>query len=177
MNNLVSLVLILASFGLFFGFVDPTYMKVKEVLAEKADYDKALDNSKELQVEREKIQEKLNAIPEVEIEKLKKMIPDHIDNVRLILDIDEMAKTYHMRIRNFETEAVAKKETIGKDSALYGTLTLSFSTTATYNTFLAFMRDLEQSLRIIDVTGITFTATEGVDIYDYKVTIKTYWLK
>src|SRR3989344_5311519 len=157
MSNIISIVLILASIGLFFGYVDPTYAEIREQNGEKTDYDRALNNSKQLQAERDKLLD--------------------IDNVRLILDVDEMAKKYGMRIRNFKTEATEKNDTIGASNSPYGTLTLSFSTTAPYNTFLAFMRDLEQSLRLIDIASVEFASSDIGDLYDYKMTVKTYWLK
>jgi Tfp pilus assembly protein PilO len=177
MNYIFSVIVIIASMGLFFGYVDPTYSAIKELKTEKADYNRALNNSKELQAERDKLLEKFNKMPKTDLDKLTKLLPDHIDNVRLVIDIDEMAKTYGMRIRNFKADANEKKDSIGKDATAYGTLTLSFSTTASYTTFLAFMRDLEQSLRVIDVTSISFAANEASQFYDYNVTVKTYWLK
>ncbi len=177
MSNIISIVLILASAGLFFGYIDPTYAFVSEQRREKADYDRALNKSKELQAERDKFLEKYNEMSEIERGDLSKLLPDNIDNVRLILDIDEMAKKYGMRIRNFKTDATEKTDTIGAGSSPFGTLNLSFSTTAPYGTFLSFVRDLEQSLRLIDITGVEFTSSDTNDLYDYKVTVKTYWLK
>ena len=104
-------------------------------------------------------------------------MPDNIDNIRLIIDIDDMAKTYGMRIRNFKADVSTQKETLGKDTTAYGTLTLSFGTTASYSFFLAFMKDLERSLRIMDITAISFAASETGSLYDYNITLKTYWLK
>lgn len=177
MSTIVSIILILASAGLFFGYVDPTYTKIQADQLIKADYDKALNNSKDLQSERDKLLDKRNKMDRSETEKLAKLLPDNIDNVRLIIDIDEMAKTYGMRIRNFKADAGEKKDTIGTDTSKYGTLTLSFSTTATYQTFLAFLRDLEHSLRIIDVSAVQFSSGDTNALYDYNVTVKTYWLK
>jgi len=176
MSNLVSIVLILASIGLFFGYIDPAYTKVKALQAQKSEYDNALNNSKELQAEREKLLTKFNAIDSSDRAMLQKLLPDNIDNIRLVIDIDEMAKSYGMRIRNFKTDATEKKDTIGKSDSPYGTLTMSFSTTAPYNTFLGFLRDLEKSLRVLDVTSIQFAASDS-QLYDYTVTLKTYWLK
>jgi hypothetical protein len=82
-----------------------------------------------------------------------------------------------MRIRNFKADTGEKSETVGVDQSLYGTLTLSFSTTATYTTFLAFMRDLEKSLRLIDIVSVQFASSDTNQLYDYTVSIKTYWLK
>ncbi len=177
MSNIISLLIIAASFGIFFGYIDPTYTEIKKVQLEKSDYDRALDNSKQLQETRTELLEKYNVIPEPDKEKLLKLIPDNIDNVRLVIDIDERAKKHGMRIRNFKTDTGVKKDTIGKDASAYGTLTLQFSTTASYNSFLAFMNDLERSLRIIDVTAISFVSSDTGSLYDYNVSIKTYWLK
>ncbi len=175
--NITSIVLILASLGLFFGYVDPTYTKIKALGVEKSDYTRALNNSKELQAERDKFLDKYNKMSPDDRSKLAKTLPDNIDNVRLIIDIDEMAKKFGMRIRNFTTDAGEKADTIGSSAIPYGTLTLSFSTTASYNTFLAFMRNLEQSLRIIDVTSIQFASSDTNQLYDYGVKVQTYWLK
>ncbi|HEY0907931.1 MAG TPA: type 4a pilus biogenesis protein PilO [Candidatus Paceibacterota bacterium] len=177
MSNIISIVLILASAGLFFGYIDPTYAEVKGMLAEKAEYDGALTRSKELQIERDKLLVKFNAMPKADRDMLAKLLPDNIDNVRLIIDLDEMAKKYSMRIRNFRADSVEQKDTIGKTNDPYGTLTLSFSTTASYATFLNFLKDLEHSLRVIDVTAIEFDASDTNNLYDYSVTVKTYWLK
>jgi len=188
MSNIISLILILASAGLFFGYIDPLYsgahdpntpvqdLSIKELMEKRKEYDTALHNSKELQSEKQKKLDKYNSVPESDRKKLEKLIPDHIDNVRLIIDIDEMAADHGMKIRNFKTSTDEKKDTVGADSQVYGTLTLSFSTSATYTTFLAFLRDLERSLRLIDITSVSFAAGEGT-IYDYNVTVKTYWLK
>jgi len=178
MSNIISIVLIVASFAAFFGYVDPTYVSIKELNVEKSDYTRALDNSKQLQAERDKFLEKYNAVAFADRDKLLKLLPDNIDNVRLIIDIDEMAREYGIPIGNFSANTSSEESAvIGANQAAYGTLTLSFSVTASYNTFLAFMRDLERSLRIIDITKISFAASETGQVYDYDVTIKTYWLK
>jgi Tfp pilus assembly protein PilO len=109
---------------------------------------------------------------------LLKLLPDNIDNVRLIIDIDEMAKAHGLPIGGFKAETSADtSKVIGASKANYGTLTLSFSVSANYNAFLAFMKDLERSLRILDITSINFNASDTRSVYDYSVTIKTYWLK
>ncbi len=177
MSNIVSGILILASIGLFFGYIDPAYSKVRDMRVEQADYDRALNNSKELQAERDKLLDKFNKMEPSNLDNLQKLLPDNIDNVRLVIDIDNIASEYGMRVRNFRSETGEKMDTVGVDQTPYGTVTLSFSTTASYPTFLAFLRDLERSLRLIDVVSIDFAASETSQFYDYAVSIKTYWLK
>lgn len=184
MSNIISILLVLLSAGLFFGYIDPTYGEIKALKAEKAEYEQALNNSRELQAERDELLEKLNTFRTADLEKLSKLLPDNIDNVRLIIDIDTVASRYGMRVRDFITSAAGGGEEgiIGPNNSPYGTITLAFSTTGTYETFMAFLSDLERSLRLIDVVDIGFEAPleEGraaAGIYDYKVTIRTYWLK
>lgn len=177
MSTIASIILIIGSIAVFFGYIDPTYMNIKDLTVEKADYDRALLNSKALQAERDKFLEKFNQMNKNDKAKLSKALPDNIDNVRLIIDLDEMAKKYGMRIRNFKADVSDQKQTIGIDQSANGVLTLSFSTSAAYNTFLAFLRDLEHSLRIIDISSIQFSSNETSQIYDYSLTVKTYWLK
>jgi len=177
MRNITAIILILTSVGLFFGYIDGAYSDVKELRIEQADYDRALSNSKELQAERDKLLAKFNNIGTVDLDKLNKLLPDNIDNVRLVIDVDNIASNYGMRIRNFKTETGDKIETVGIDQTPYGTLTLSFSTTASYTTFLAFLHDIEESLRLIDITSVQFNSSDLSQLYDYSVSIKTYWLK
>jgi Tfp pilus assembly protein PilO len=178
MSNIISIVLILVSVGTFFGYVDPTYTAIKDLRTESADYSRALGNSKKLQQERDKFLEKFNSVSADDKQKLLKLLPDNIDNVRLIIDIDEMAQTYRIPIGNFRATASDESvKMLGAKQAPYGTLTLSFSVSANYQTFLAFMADLERSLRILDITSIQFAAGDAASAYDYGVTIKTYWLK
>ncbi|MDE1874787.1 MAG: type 4a pilus biogenesis protein PilO [Patescibacteria group bacterium] len=177
MSNTASIILILASIGLFFGYIDPTYNAIQQANVQKAAYERALSNSKQLGEERDTLLAKYNQMDPNELADLSKLLPDNIDNIRLILDVDSMARTYGMRIRDFTTTTDTKQDTIGAPVQPYGTLTLSFTTTATYNTFLEFLHDLERSLRIIDVSSVQFSTTDTSQLYDFKVTVETYWLK
>jgi Tfp pilus assembly protein PilO len=176
MTNIISIILILSSIGLFFGYVDPRYVKIQDLRAEKLSYEEALTNSAKLQEEKDQLLEKLNSFKETDLNRLAKLLPDNIDNVRLIIDIDNIASEFGMRVRNFKADTPSDQQTLGLQRTPHGTLTLSFSTTGSYDAFVAFMKKLEKSLRIIDVVSVEFTSGEN-SLYDYSVTIKTYWLK
>ena len=68
----------------------------------------------------------------------------------------------------------------GAVQKLYGEFKLSFNTTGPYKNFLAFISDLEQNLRLVDITEVKFAQSSvlaGVDNLSYVVSLKTYWLK
>jgi len=120
-------------------------------------------------------------------------LPDHVDNVRLILDLDNLAGRFGLSLQNVDVSSSESKNTkaqtvgaIGTSNQKYDSLTLSFGTRATYKTFVDFLRDLESSLRIVDLVSLSIapetaaTPTKGQSSepqYSYKITLRTYWLK
>ena len=70
----------------------------------------------------------------------------------------------------------ASKGQVGPDEGAYESVILSFAVSGSYITFRSFLADLEQSLRLVDIVGLSFASNES-GIYDFTVRIKTYWLK
>lgn len=177
MKSFLPFILILAAVGLFFGYVDPAYQDLKGVRQEARAYDEALTKSRELQAVRDQLLSKYNTFSPQDLARLEKLLPDSIDNVRLILDIDNIAARYGMRVRNVTLDDMSNRAAaLGEDTALLRSVTLSFSVSAKYEDLLRFLADLERSLRLLDVTGLSFTARDGA-LNEYSVSVRTYWLK
>lgn len=164
-------------------YIDPMYVDIKETLKEEERFDKALDKSKELKEVRDSLLSKYNTFSTNDLDRLEKLLPDHVDNVRLVLDIDHIASTYGMRIKNVKISVVDNRQegVIGPSDKLYESVGLSFSITSSYDTLKQFIKDLEKSLRIVDVMNISLTSSETEEIknnlYKYNIELKTYWLK
>lgn len=183
MNIIAPIFLVLASVWIFYGYVDPNYRgenvseNIVKLMEERKKYGEALKNSNIFVAERNKIVEKNNNLSDSDLERLRKFLPDHIDNARLIIDVDGIASRYGLNIRNIDiSNNVVNKEVLGPDTNLYGTLVFKFNIIAPYDRFKLFIKDLEENLRIIDVVGLSFKSTE-TGSYDYEVTTKTYWIK
>lgn len=183
----IPILLILLSIGLFFMYIDPTYKNIQEIRLEQEKFDQALNKSKELQQTRDNLLIKYNKFLTSDLDRLKKLLPDNVDNVRLVLDIDKIASTYGMRIKDVSIDTGEDKNagTIGPSTTKYESVTLSFSLTSSYNNLIRFIRDLEKSLRIVDITEVSLTSevASGLnkeipqDLYQYNISLKTYWLK
>ena len=138
-----------------------------------------------------------------------KLLPDHIDSVRLIIDVNNIAARYGMSISNItlsasESVSGASKNSqatapsgpgsaplgpsgqvqtgisgIGPDSSLYDSVKLGFSVSGSYENFLQFAKELEESLRVVEITALSFggSSSESSAGYTYKFTIRTYYLK
>ena len=188
--------MIVVAVGLFFSFTDPIYRGtdpqdpgIQVLQAEIAKYDEAITKSNELVKERDRLLAVKNNMDSGDRADLERVLPDSIDNIRLLIDIDNIALRYGMVLKNlrFTGDGGSKSSGGGQktsDQTLnisgddkVGSVTFGFAVSSKYDTFKQFLRDLEKSLRLIDVTSLTVKASQTQDYYDYDVTIKTYWLR
>jgi Tfp pilus assembly protein PilO len=179
MKILAPTIFIIIAGLLFFGYVDPTYNHVKELRAEESTYNQALTRAKELQQVRDQLLARYNTFSPTNVTRLEKLVPDHVDNVRLILDLDTLASKYGMRVRDVQIQSDntrGARGEVGPDELSHESVVLSFQVSGTYDTFRQYLADLEKSLRLVDVVGLSFKSDE-TGIYDYTLHIKTYWLK
>jgi predicted nucleotidyltransferase len=100
MKNLTPIVLIAVSIGVFFLVIDPAYKKVQENNETITENAEMIDLANQLRRERENLNARFNAISADDKEKLEKVLPDAVDNVRLIRDIQDIAATFGITISN-----------------------------------------------------------------------------
>lgn len=174
----------------FFAYTQPTYDSVRDLQSQIAQYDQALQKASELQQLKQSLLSRYNAFNPADLDRLQKLLPDHVDNVRLVLDLDNLAGRHAMSLQNVVISNPATESdkitsalgAIGAGSQKYDSLTLRFSTGGTYQNFSEFLQDLEASLRIVDLVGLKIDRESegpphGEPTYRYDITIRTYWLK
>ncbi|OGI73633.1 hypothetical protein A3D42_01470 [Candidatus Nomurabacteria bacterium RIFCSPHIGHO2_02_FULL_41_18] len=186
-------ILITISIAVFFTFTGPLYQDVSSIRRESESYNEALGNSKTLENERDKLTQKYNSLGGENLDRLKKMVPSTVDNIRLVLEIEKLAMAYGMGLKDVRYDTVEKSPAedgiVVEDMALfeeslkdYGVWNLEFSIEGTYDNFMNFLKDLENNLRLVDVVSIDFSSGSSVggassNLYKYSFNIKTYWLK
>ena len=107
----------------FFLFTSPLYKEITTLKAQVVSYNEALSNSKALENERDKLTAKLNSISSENLDKLHKFLPDNIDNIRLILEIEKLASPYGMVLKDVKydtTEKTTRKDTGGAGDVVQG---------------------------------------------------------
>lgn len=185
MKTLLPFILIALSIGLFAFVIRPYNEKVKTAnitLVAKRDESK---NSDRLVTDKKRIEAEYLAISEEEKNRLKRVLPDTIDNVRLALDIDQLALRRKISIGPISIEsdlanpAANRQRERGAASQLpdYGTIRVNFSFRADYTSFIVFLQDLEHSQRLVDVTALRVSKIDNSPIYGFEVTLQTYWLR
>jgi len=190
MNFILPLILIVSSFAVFFGYVDPNYKSGVDnssdypkadiifLKSELAKYDDILNSSTKIVSQRDVLIAKKNTITEIDKARLERLLPSNIDNIRLIIEISKIAEGRSLVAKNISVGDMMKtsSDTIGQDNTPYGTLSLKFTVNSSYNNFLNFLQDLENNLRLLDISDISFNSTES-GFYDFNVSLNTYWLK
>jgi Tfp pilus assembly protein PilO len=178
MRLITPVILILASVAVYIWYISPAYVGVRELRAEEAQYDEALTRSEELIAVRDALLLQYNAFPTRDLERLSRILPDSVDNVRLILDIDSIAARYGMALQNIGIGAASvDNNALGADTSPIGAMEVSFSVRSSYDSFRQFLMDIEDSLRIVDVTALSVALSGETGLANYDITLRTYWLK
>lgn len=176
-------VLILSAIGLFVLWTNPTYQGTKGLQTQVASYNEALDRSQELRKIRDELLGRRNTFATDDLQKLQRMLPDNVDNIRLIIEINNIAAQHNLLLQNVELGELSDSRearpafAVGASGDPIGSVDVSFSVSTTYDTFLTFLMDLERSLRIVDVQSIDFKAPADSKSTEFNLTIRTYWLQ
>ncbi|HEV8677663.1 MAG TPA: hypothetical protein VN701_02425 [Candidatus Paceibacterota bacterium] len=183
MRYLLPLILIAAAIGLFVVYTNPTYqVGIKSLKDKEQSYDDALNKSQELKSVRDQLLSKYNTFSADDKQKLQDMLPDNVDNIRLVIDINNIAARHGLAVKNLNigdtlsTASARSAAAVGASGSAVGSVELGFAVSADYDGMLAFLYDLEHSLRLIDVEKISFTENAQTNLNDYSLTIRTYWL-
>lgn len=180
MGLITPILLVALSVGAFMLYIDPTYTEVRVLQEDVAKHNEALDKANELRELRGALEDKRNGIDDTNVERLLKLLPNNLDSVRLVLDLDAIAIKYGMRLANLSIEEKLDTPTRGElsaaDTRKYNEINIGFTVKGSYTNIRSFIRALESSLRLVDIESISFTE-EAEGLYTFKIDLKTYWLK
>ncbi len=197
--------ILLASAGVFFGFTKNEYQAVQDRKAEVAEYDKAVQNSTILLKKREELLDLKNKFQKDDLNRLNILMPDDVNSTKLILEIEHLATSVHnlafedpkydpnKKIASLgavsggapaSTDGASAKDAKPVNPKIqelenqkeYGSFELEFTLIGTYSDFIAFLGDLEKSLRIVDIQQLQIVPKEGNNL-KYVLKVQTYWLK
>lgn len=182
MRSLMPILLIVVSVGLFYVFIDPRLQVARELSDEASEYKEAIQKANDLMVVRDELLTQYNSISSNDIERLKRIVPDSVDLVKMVADIDTIAGDLGIAIQSVETTEEVVDDSLGiNDPASlrpYLTADVSLKFITDYPNLILFLKELERSLQMIDIKSVTFSAgTSQNNLYDFSVSFQTYWLR
>jgi len=174
---------LMISVGIFFAYISPTWSG--PVAASKAAIEsnlKALDAAKKYTEKENELAAARDNIDPENLARLSTFLPDSVDNVGLILDINALAARSGLSLSNIN----AVKNNYGgaaSDGALpvaqtspVGSVDLSLSAIGTYKALQAFLVGIEKSARLLDVQDILVRSSD-TGVYNYEMVVRLYWLR
>lgn len=177
MRSAISVIIIVLSGALFFGYTKGAYVQIQQTQQMNTQYDSALSKAAQLQQVVQALLSKYNAINPADLSRLQTMLPDQVNNIGLILDLDTLAHQYGLSLEGVTigdsdgstsgsssntSSTSGKPGLIGSKSTAYGSLEVSFTIHATYGQFTQFISGLQQSLRIVDLVKVSVTGGSDV---------------
>jgi len=182
MIRLLPIFAIIIAIGIFFAYINPTWSgPISQAKQQIASYDSALAAAATFTQKENQLIAQENAIPAASLTRLSTYLPDGVNNVQLILDLNSLAQRSGLVLSNFnvsnnQTTTTGTPTNLPPSTSLVNSLTLSVSAKGSYPAFRTFLAATEQSLRPMDVTALSVTnSTTGV--YTYDITFRIYWLQ
>ena len=197
MQRFLPFVLLLIAAGIGFGYIYPTFnSSIATEQQQISNYDGALKAAAQFQTKENDLITERNAIPSSDLARLQEYLPDNVNNIQLILDLDSLATKYGVSLSQFSLQENASTDSTDSGSSASTTsssdsssddpslqssgsidsLDLSVQATGTYDAFQAFLTAAELSLRPLDITQIDLKDS-STGVYTYGMTFRIYWLQ
>lgn len=185
MKSLITpLILIIAAVALFFTFTDAKYQEVKQLQVDQQVYQERFELIENLINTRDTVlAPKYNSLTEAQVTRLNKAIPRQVNNIKLINDIDRLLAKFNTKVDSFsfsskdEGSAATNNVVAASAEPKLQSMEVTVAFAAPYATFQDILRELEKSLRFIDIESVGFTANADKTTYNYSVKFTTYWLQ
>lgn len=173
--------------GIFFAYVNPTWsVSISATKAAIASDDQALAASDEYIKNQNALESARSAIDQSNLDRLSVFLPDSVDNVGLILDLNALAARSGLSLSNIDvtTNAASTESTnSGSVGALptaitnpVGSVDLSLSAVGTYTALKTFLVGVEKSERLLDVRDLVVKGSD-TGVYTYQMKVRIYWLR
>lgn len=169
----------------YFFYTKPTLEVISLKKAKLDEYNTVLNKVKEIKVKREDLEAKYQNISEDDLNKLDKMIPAQFVSEYFINDLNALSSRYGMKITEMTITVPNNGEGSIDDSQAatekLKVITAKFTISGRFDQLVSFLKDLETSLRIVDVIGLSIggkdSSSKDSQILNYSLEVKTYSLK
>lgn len=181
-GRIIPLFILIGALALFFGHVQPEFNgTIAGLRAKISAYDKALAAAGQFSEKEKTITNQQSAIPSDDLMRIAKFLPDGVDNVQLIVDLNALASRSGVKLSNFNV-AQPEEESLDAGRAASDvvgptrSLDITVKGIATYSAFRTFLDGVEHSLRPLDLVALSIQDSE-TGVYSYDMTFRIYWLR
>ena len=183
MSRILPAAALVLALGLFLGYVNPTYTgAISDLRIEIGNLDRALTAAANYRFRENELAEARNRIRAEDLARLTAFLPDGVDNVQLILDLDALAARSGIRLSGFDIGERNLPASGSGYTVVLGTegptesLKLSVTAVGSYEGFNSFLAAAERSLRPLDLVELTIKDSP-TGAYSFDMAFRIYWLR
>ena len=182
---IIPILLVILSASVYVFVIDAIYSDIQIQQRKEAELAGYLADAKTAHEKLSQIEDNYKKFPSGATQSLLTMLPDKVDPVKYIIDVDTVAQLHGLTVKSPQTSI----DDVGfgsKSTERYRKNTLAFTVSAPYSVFYDFLRDMESSLALRDFSDVSFSTQKGAfegksvsperAVYDYQVTIISYSL-
>jgi Tfp pilus assembly protein PilO len=184
MKSLFSLFIVIVCSIAYFLLIAPKIDAIQGLRATLNKYNTTVNESKELQVTLNGMFSSLNAISDTDQTRLNRAVPKQFNNILFVSELNNIAFKNAVSIKSIQIDEkiLEGSDVVVQTGAgdLYRTVSAKITVAGPYDQFIKFLKDIESSLRIMDVRTISIKAIErqaGAVSYEYTLEIETYHLR
>ncbi len=182
-DRILPLFALMIAAGIFLSYVNPTWSgQIAETKADIVSNDQALAAASAYATRQNTLAAARNAIDPENLTRLSAFLPDSVDNVGLILDLNALAARSGLSLSNIDVtkNAVESPDAFGALPVARenptGSIDLSLSAIGTYAALQTFLIGIEKSIRLLDVQEITVRGSD-TGLYTFQMKLRIYWLR
>lgn len=178
-SRILPVVAVIIAALVFFGYTNPTYSgKITQTRAEIAADNNALDAAAAYSAKQNQLAAAKNALDPKALDRVEAFLPDSVDNVGLILDLDALASRSGLSLTSIDVAQDDAGAVVPADAARtpVSSVDLSISALGTYGSFRSFLSGIESSARLLDVRDLVVKGSD-TGVYTYQLTVRLYWLR
>lgn len=185
-SRILAVVAFAVALGIFFFYINPTLSgPIASAKLDIASDENALAAADTFTAQVKKLSDAQKAVGPANIARLELLLPDSIDNVGLIIDLNALAARSGLHAANIDVAPVAKASDAAPANAAdtgsvsagpYQSLSFTLSALGSYTALKTFLSSLEKSQRLLDIQDLTVQGSD-TGIYTYTMNIRLYWLR
>ncbi len=177
-RTIISIVFLGAALMIFVSWTKPIIDEVEILRAQDEAFNSSLASSKELMAERDEILSQYNSISQDDFGRMDKLLPPRMNAVNLMIEVDNLARTRGLLLKRIDVkkQEAEQKISFGSEKKYFEEIPVSMTLTGSYESFIAFLGQMEKSLSLVDIKELTFNAGK-INSYEFNIKAKTYWKK
>ena len=160
----------------FAVWIRPQLTATNVLRGERLTLETTLTRFRELREARDRLLSRYNTILRQDLERLETLLPKTPATGGIITQLDRLASSHALLLKSVDVKETQQQATspITRSRGRARQLTINTNLVGSYQSFRAFLQDLERSLRLMDVESLSFSSG-GENVYQFTLRASAYW--